>query len=67
MAATVRSYENLSFVKVRDSGHMMPMDQPAFALEMINTWLGVGGSGRGAAASVLRRPAQLQGSRSVQA
>ena len=35
----VRGYENFSFLRVYDAGHMVPHDQPEIALEMLNTWL----------------------------
>ncbi|KAL4161640.1 hypothetical protein PRNP1_002192 [Phytophthora ramorum] len=39
-AGSVRSYENqFTFVRVSKSGHMVPKDQPAVALEMINRFL----------------------------
>jgi hypothetical protein len=33
----VKQFENLSFLKVLESGHMVPMDQPAIALIMMKT------------------------------
>ncbi|ORX51236.1 peptidase S10, serine carboxypeptidase [Hesseltinella vesiculosa] len=38
-AGEVRTFKNLSFVKVFDAGHMVPFDQPANALDMIERWL----------------------------
>ncbi|GAB9473948.1 Telomerase catalytic subunit/reverse transcriptase tert [Globisporangium polare] len=35
-AGRVRSFENLAFIRVFNSGHMVPMDQPAVSFEMIN-------------------------------
>ncbi|GJM88393.1 hypothetical protein PR202_ga04451 [Eleusine coracana subsp. coracana] len=35
----LKSYGPLSFLKVYDSGHMVPMDQPEAALEMLKKWL----------------------------
>lgn len=32
-----RKYKNLGFIKFSNAGHMVPMDQPESALEMINT------------------------------
>ncbi|KAF1788040.1 Serine carboxypeptidase [Phytophthora cactorum] len=32
----VRSFENLAFIRVFNSGHMVPMDQPVVSFEMIN-------------------------------
>lgn len=36
----IKQYENLSFLKVMESGHMVPMDQPSIALAMIKTLVG---------------------------
>ena len=33
----IKTFENLSFLKVLESGHMVPMDQPAIALVMMKT------------------------------
>ncbi|EED95935.1 serine carboxypeptidase, partial [Thalassiosira pseudonana CCMP1335] len=33
----IKQYENLSFLKVLESGHMVPMDQPSVALAMMKT------------------------------
>ncbi|KAJ2582850.1 hypothetical protein GGH95_001312 [Coemansia sp. RSA 1836] len=38
-AGEVRSHGNLSFIRVFNSGHLVPRDQPANALAMINRWL----------------------------
>eukprot|EP00754_Rhynchopus_humris_P039951 Rhum_TRINITY_DN23025_c0_g1::Rhum_TRINITY_DN23025_c0_g1_i1::g.176870::m.176870 len=38
-AAKIRSYQNFSFVQVHNAGHMVPMDQPKFALEMLNRFI----------------------------
>ncbi|CEG48354.1 serine protease family [Plasmopara halstedii] len=38
-AGRVRSFENLAFVRVFNSGHIVPMDQPAVSLELINKFL----------------------------
>eukprot|EP00644_Phytophthora_capsici_P003742 jgi/Phyca11/21126/fgenesh1_pg.PHYCAscaffold_82_\ len=38
-AGRVRSFENLAFIRVFNSGHMVPMDQPAVSFEMINKFL----------------------------
>jgi carboxypeptidase C (cathepsin A) len=35
----VTSFETLSFVKVYGAGHMVPMDQPAASLDMINRFM----------------------------
>ncbi|CAM6097356.1 unnamed protein product [Calypogeia fissa] len=37
-AGLVTSYGPLSFLKVSNAGHMVPMDQPKNALEMIHRW-----------------------------
>ncbi|CAO3678228.1 unnamed protein product [Rhizopus stolonifer] len=42
MAGNVRSFENLSFLKVFDAGHMyfqVPLDQPENSLDFFNKWL----------------------------
>ena len=33
----IKTHENLSFLKVIEAGHMVPMDQPAVSLAMIRT------------------------------
>ncbi|KAG6975119.1 hypothetical protein JG688_00002726 [Phytophthora aleatoria] len=35
-AGVVRSFENFAFVRVYDAGHMVPMNQPAVSLDLIN-------------------------------
>ncbi|KAJ2720143.1 hypothetical protein GGI07_004787 [Coemansia sp. Benny D115] len=35
----VRSHGNFTFLRVYGAGHMVPYDQPASALDMINRWL----------------------------
>ncbi|EEF32785.1 serine carboxypeptidase-like [Ricinus communis] len=37
-AGVLRSYGPLAFLKVHDAGHMVPMDQPKAALEMLKRW-----------------------------
>eukprot|EP00262_Sarcandra_glabra_P016595 TRINITY_DN545_c0_g1_i1.p1 TRINITY_DN545_c0_g1~~TRINITY_DN545_c0_g1_i1.p1 ORF type:complete len:499 (-),score=77.72 TRINITY_DN545_c0_g1_i1:189-1685(-) len=37
-AGLLKSYGSLSFLKVHDAGHMVPMDQPKVALEMLKRW-----------------------------
>lgn len=37
-AGLITSYGSLSFLKVHDAGHMVPMDQPKAALEMLKRW-----------------------------
>lgn len=39
----VKQYENLIFLKIPDSGHMVPMDQPEISLDMMRV-LALGGS-----------------------
>jgi carboxypeptidase C (cathepsin A) len=31
----VKNFENFTFMRVRDAGHMVPMDQPEAAYDMI--------------------------------
>jgi len=38
-AGYMKQFENLSFLKVLNSGHMVPMDQPSVALEMMTVLL----------------------------
>merc|ERR1712032_1055371 len=33
----IKQFQNLSFLKILEAGHMVPMDQPAVALAMIKT------------------------------
>lgn len=35
----VRGFGNFTFLRVYDSGHMVPHDQPKVSLEMLNSWL----------------------------
>ncbi|PNY08099.1 serine carboxypeptidase 49-like protein [Trifolium pratense] len=37
-AGLLKNYGPLSFLKVHDAGHMVPMDQPKAALEMLTKW-----------------------------
>jgi len=39
-AGSLRSANGLSFLRVYEAGHMVPMDQPGAALEMINAFFG---------------------------
>nr|XP_016462989.1 PREDICTED: serine carboxypeptidase-like [Nicotiana tabacum] len=39
-AGLLKSHGPLSFLKVHDAGHMVPMDQPKAALEMLKRWIG---------------------------
>ncbi|KAL2328561.1 hypothetical protein Fmac_021988 [Flemingia macrophylla] len=39
VAGSLNSYGPLSFLKVYDAGHMVPMDQPKVALQMIKSWM----------------------------
>lgn len=43
----IKQFENLSFLKIIEAGHMVPMDQPAVSLAMIKT-LVYGSTGSGA-------------------
>ncbi|KAJ2307943.1 hypothetical protein IWW55_000713 [Coemansia sp. RSA 2706] len=38
-AGEIRAAKNLKYLRIFESGHMVPMDQPENALEMINTWI----------------------------
>ncbi|CAL1366449.1 unnamed protein product [Linum trigynum] len=38
-AGEVKSYGPLGFLKVYDAGHMVPMDQPKAALQMLEGWM----------------------------
>ncbi|KAK7344845.1 hypothetical protein VNO77_14992 [Canavalia gladiata] len=38
-AGVLKSHGPLSFLKVYDAGHMVPMDQPKAALEMLKKWI----------------------------
>ncbi|KAI4340430.1 hypothetical protein MLD38_025264 [Melastoma candidum] len=38
-AGLLKNHGPLSFLKVHDAGHMVPMDQPKASLEMLNRWL----------------------------
>ncbi|KAI8323329.1 peptidase S10, serine carboxypeptidase [Martensiomyces pterosporus] len=38
-AGEVRTFENFTFLRVFRAGHMVPYDQPANSLDMINRWL----------------------------
>ena len=35
----IRTHENFKFLQVYNAGHMVPMDQPQAASEMLNSWL----------------------------
>ncbi|KAL8166587.1 hypothetical protein V2J09_008086 [Rumex salicifolius] len=37
-AGVLKSFASLAFLKVHDAGHMVPMDQPKAALEMLKRW-----------------------------
>ncbi|TKY67169.1 Serine carboxypeptidase 49 [Spatholobus suberectus] len=39
-AGSLNSYGPLSFLKVYGAGHMVPMDQPKAALQMLESWMG---------------------------
>ncbi|WJX74328.1 Serine carboxypeptidase-like 48 [Trifolium repens] len=36
---TLKSHGPLAFLKVKDAGHMVPMDQPKAALQMLRDWM----------------------------
>lgn len=38
-AGTLKSHGPLSFLKIREAGHMVPMDQPKAALLMLTRWM----------------------------
>ncbi|XP_010543556.1 PREDICTED: serine carboxypeptidase-like 49 [Tarenaya hassleriana] len=38
-AGLLKSYGPLGFLKVREAGHMVPMDQPKASLEMLKKWM----------------------------
>ncbi|CAJ1975952.1 unnamed protein product [Sphenostylis stenocarpa] len=38
-AGSLNSYGPLSFLKVYEAGHMVPMDQPKAALQMLKSWM----------------------------
>ncbi|KAI4304702.1 hypothetical protein MLD38_040176 [Melastoma candidum] len=39
VAGLLKNHGPLSFLKVHDAGHMVPMDQPKASLEMLHRWL----------------------------
>ncbi|KAH7579260.1 Serine carboxypeptidase [Nakaseomyces glabratus] len=39
VAGEVKSYENLTFLRLFDGGHMVPYDQPESSLSMLNEWI----------------------------
>ena len=39
VAGYMKEYQNLSYLKVLDSGHMVPLDQPEICLDMMKTFL----------------------------
>ncbi|XP_031102353.1 serine carboxypeptidase-like [Ipomoea triloba] len=45
-AGSLKSHGPLSFLKVQDAGHMVPMDQPKAALNMLEKWTAGSLSGR---------------------
>ncbi|KAL1213364.1 Serine carboxypeptidase-like 47 [Cardamine amara subsp. amara] len=38
-AGLMKSYGSLTFLKVHDAGHMVPMDQPKASLQMLQNWM----------------------------
>ncbi|KAK6198734.1 carboxypeptidase Y precursor [Scheffersomyces amazonensis] len=39
LAGEVKNYKKFTFLRVYDAGHMVPYDQPAAALDMVNRWV----------------------------
>lgn len=39
-AGDVKNYENFTFLRIFDGGHMVPYDQPENSLDMVNRWIG---------------------------
>ena len=77
MAGYVKGAGGLTFAIVRNAGHLVPADQPAWALEMIDSWINerspfdpqpllADGGDAGGVAATGRRPARdkmLRGTR----
>ncbi|KAI5968358.1 hypothetical protein KGF57_000217 [Candida theae] len=38
-AGEVKNYKHFTYLRVFESGHMVPLDQPANALDMVNRWV----------------------------
>ena len=38
-AGEVKNYKHFTYLRVFDSGHMVPLDQPQNALDMVNRWI----------------------------
>ena len=38
-AGYIKTYRNLSFLKVKNAGHMVPMDQPENSFDMMQTFI----------------------------
>ena len=38
-AGAMRQFENFHFLRFHDAGHMVPMDQPAYALAMLSAFI----------------------------
>lgn len=38
-AGSFKQWSHLTFLEVFDAGHMVPMDQPIVALQMVNRWV----------------------------
>jgi cathepsin A (carboxypeptidase C) len=39
IAGTIQKYKDLTFISIKDAGHMVPMDQPKVAQFLLNTFL----------------------------
>jgi len=37
---SVKSAGNFTFIRIHGAGHMMPYDQPAAGIDMLNRWIG---------------------------